>query len=115
MFQSFNAWVRCAHVPEPVERLRRRTGTTAMAPLVWIALTIMRAALHTPHSAHVVERTLMALGLVASGSGLLSLLSCGMGWSDLADFLWIWLGVGAGACPMSPLIDRSLRPLFWTR
>lgn len=80
-----------------------------------LALSIMQTALHTPCAAHMLERMATALGLIASGSGLLSLLSCAVGWSDMPDFFWVWLGLGASASPLSPLIDRSLRSLFWLR
>lgn len=85
-----------------------------MAPLYWIGLTIMRSGQHTSRRpSHVGERLFMALGLVVSVSDLLSLLACGMGWSAVPDFFWLWLCLSIGCYPLGPVLDLCLRHLFW--
>ncbi len=86
-----------------------------MALFHWFWLGIMQTPSPWSSVAHFGERVTMAIGAVASGNGLLSLLSCGLGWSGIPDFLWLWLCLCAATTPLIPLIYRGLRPLFWCR
>lgn len=78
--------------------------------LAWV---VMQTARHAAPSAHIGERVVTSVGLIASGSGLLSLLACGLGWSCIPDFFSLWLVLGTGGLLLGPWIDRRLRPLFW--
>jgi hypothetical protein len=84
-----------------------------MAALCAIALVTLRTTSHKPRPAHVVERVVIAIGLIASCSGLLSLLASGLGWSAIPDFFLLWLTLGASGSPLCTLADRCLRTLFW--
>jgi hypothetical protein len=59
------------------------------------------------------ERVLTTAGLVASGSGMLSLLAYGLGWASASVLPWLWLGLTLGAVPLCPWLHRKIQPLFW--
>lgn len=86
-----------------------------MALLHWTWFIVMRTNSPWLSVAHFGERATMAIGVVAAGNGVLSLLCCGLGWSGIPDFLWIWFALCASTSPLIPLIYRGLQPLFWCR
>ena len=60
----------------------------------------------------VLERALVAVGLMASAAGMLCMFAFGVGWVPSSSFLGIWLGTVACVSPLSVWTYRALKPLF---
>lgn len=59
------------------------------------------------------ERWVAVIGLLVASSALVSLVFCGVGWSTTHDFFMGWAYLTMAGLPLTPLLHRKVRPLFW--